>query len=88
MARGSVSGMIGFPSRYSCGSTAAPSKLGIGSTTAIVNGHVAICRSASVTVSVYVVRGWSSVGVPVMVPSLTSVGSVRINPSGKAGVSA
>ena len=86
MARGSVSGMIGFPSRYSCGSTGALN-LGIGSTTAIVNDNMAICPSASVTVSVYVVESWSSVGVPVMVPSLTSVGSVRINPSGKAGVS-
>ena len=66
--------------------------LGIGSTTtASVNetGGSVVSPSVSVAISVYVVRAWSSVGVPVMVPSLVSVGRVNVNPSGKVvGVSA
>ena len=53
----------------------------------MVNVMLSGSPSSSLTVSVYVVRAWSSVGVPVMVPSLVPVGSVGINPSGKAGVS-
>ena len=66
--------------------------LGIGSTTTVsVNetGGSVVSPSVSVAVSVYVVRGWSSVGVPVMVPLFVSVGRVYVNPTGKVvGVSA